>query len=150
MPAFAQTVIGQLQSFITSPVDTHILVAAADLISKHKIENFHSGVFPEIDREGVTQSEVKAIREYLILLLSVSNDPSILGTILCALSKLRDPGLTGLVQHHIIRARQMHVSSEHYLRSGLFAAEDSGEAMADSEDIMIKSTSYLKSKDLIR
>ena len=100
MPQFAQNLIVALSDVPTPRGIMDQLGAAADCLAKVSISNFTSGVYPEIDDEGVTPQEAKSIENALLAIYHAHTNASGIGTVIWALSKARNLALRPLFLRH--------------------------------------------------
>ena len=75
-------------------------MAAADCLAKVSIGNFTSGIFQQIDEEGVTPEEAQTLEQALVAIYRAHTESSGIGSVLYALSKSRNLALRPLLLRH--------------------------------------------------
>lgn len=100
MPQFAQNLIVALSDVPTPRCIMDQLGAAADCLAKVSIIDFTSGVYPEIDDEGVTIQEAKNIEDALLAIYHAHTHAPGISTVIWTLSKSRSLALRPLFLRH--------------------------------------------------
>lgn len=106
MTQYPQLLIGRLRTCTDAAMARDDVMASGGCLSKARILNFSSGIYPEIDRDGVTEAEAVALEHELVQLYRRDPNSTAISSVLWALAQGRNPVLRGLFIEHSKAAMQ--------------------------------------------